>query len=517
MSSLKKIDFAEVIYRGEGNIRFEDEIILPDYCEDASRILRLELTPVIDKSRAFIQDNVLNVELSGRGEFCLLYIGDSGECQSYGFSQDFSQSFKKDIGKTSNIVSESIFLSVCPVSCTTYPKALSPRKILARAEVKTLIEAFANIECEVYNSLEDKASHKVEPMKKDMYVARVQGGKSERKSINQEIKLPSALPSCQKVLSCTATVNVDSIHPSSDSIAVFSTVNFNVSYVSESNSEPVSFYQPIEIRDVIECDDTAEDSICRIRAQVGKSVCTPVADNFGENRMFSLETSYTLNALVMENIEESFVTDLYGVGCIAESESESGRFSRFVGSLTESTPFRERLSINTQATKVCCVKGDCRIANVVIDKDASFVEAEIFVSLFGMGDDGVNSSVNESFRCKFPINIPDSVSGRCNMSEVTGDGTISLSFVNAQISNSGIEISGEIETHLQLWESESVKYVKSVSLSEAPLRQGKIVFYYPNEEDTLWSVGKRYGVEMDKIKEANQMEKEELPLVCRIP
>jgi len=78
-----------------GKIHIESEVILPDYCPDAAKIVKTELSPKITSQSCFPDDGGLNISLDGTALFKVLYLsdGDSGLCSTF-FTQPFSHSFK---------------------------------------------------------------------------------------------------------------------------------------------------------------------------------------------------------------------------------------------------------------------------------------------------------------------------------------------------------------------------------------------------------------------------------------
>jgi|GEM_PF-1515991 len=520
MNSIQNGDYAREIYRTEGSVRVEQEVILPDYCPDIMRLIRVEMTPVFEKSRAYLQDNILVVETSGRAEFTALY-SDGDGVESYSFTDSFNCTLKKDMGRGCMILPESLALSVTPISASVSPRVMSPRKLLARGEIKMCVEVFANIGYSSYSPVEDMAASRVDVECEDKCISRVVSSKSEDFTLSQEIKLPSSLPPCAKVLSCTANMCVDSVHPASDSASVFLTANFNVLYLSEETGEReaelVSFCQPIEVREVLECDDCAEDCICRITASLKKPECGMLVDNYGENRAFSLDLPYTLNCTVFENLETPLVSDVYGVGCNASCERSGEEFMRYIGTLSESCPLREKLLVKSDGA---LLKGACAVAVVKgagVNSEGVWADVMLEVSAVEIGEEGMAKSFSDSLEMRIPLNVPESIMQKTSPELLSCDVHIIPSWVDMQVSSGDVDLSGELAVRVGLWEKCPSDFVSGVEFSERETRQGKTVFYYPTCDDTLWDVGRRYGVERAKIREANGFEGDELPAVIRIP
>jgi len=518
MNSIQKADTAQLIYTGEGALRLEEEIILPDYCPDVARLLRVEMTPVIDKSRAYIQDGGVTVSITGGAEFTVIYSSPDGECESYSFTLPVDTSFKKELSRKSGIVPDSVALSVSPFTTAASAKPLTSRKLLARGEARLICDVFSNVEYSAYDGATDTG--RVECKRGERYAAYLTGCTTSKLSIVQDIKIPPTLPSGAKVLSCTANLSVDSATPARDSATVFMTATFNVLYLSEETGERaaelVSFCQPVEVRERLECDDCAEDSVCRIRACLGGAKCTLECDSFGEMRIFHLELPYTLTCLVLENLPITLVSDAYGIGCESECRASEEEFTRYIGSLSEGCQFKKRISLVSDTDAVHGVEGRARVNSVSFTDSGAVAHLEVLVGAVPEKDGVLSADIRESLEVELPLNVPDSIRAEVKSDETVCDATATLSFVDAQVIGEEIEVSGEITLQAMLWEKSRVKFVEDVVFSEGKERKRNTLFYYPTPDDTLWSVGKRYGVGMNELKEMNKIEGESLPCVCKI-
>ncbi len=521
MNRIQNGDSAWNLWHTEAEVRLEEEIALPDYCSDITRLLRLEVHPVVDRTRVSCQDSLIVLEVSGTAYFTALWLDETGEVCTYSFSKDFSESYKKDIGKGISIVSDSLCAEILPIQALSSPRAMSQRKLLSRCEIKLAVDVFANVSYVSYNALEDMEKGLVDARSSRVQVARVVAGKTEGFSLKEEIKLPSALPSASRVLSSSASVSIDSIHPSTDEATVFGTVNFKVFYLTDeedgNSADSASFCQPIEFKSTVAIDDCAENSLCRVRAWTGNCSCEITTDTFGENRVFSLSVPYTLSCIVMENIETELIADVYGVGSEVEFESVSGEFLEYVGTLTDSTSIREELLLKGECERLEAVTGSLYPKGTVKGDDGYFVDMRLDISAISKKENRLDGGVREALDIRIPISLPDSILHTRSDSELVLDVLPSLDSLDAQVSRGNLEITGDVVLQVQVFCKKEMKYVKTAECKEKEREKSGIRFYYPAESDTLWSVGKRYGVMREKIKEANSIEDETLPAVVRIP
>ncbi len=520
MNRIQKGDYARALYHGELDLRIEEDITLPDYCSDIIRLLRVEVHPVIERCRAALQDTSVSVEVSGTAYFTALYTDGEGEFNSYSFSQDFSETVKREIGKVS-AVSDSLYAVVLPTQTLSSPKVLSQRKLLARCEVKASLDVFSNVEYTAYDALEDIEKGGVDTQSREALMTRVVAGKSEGFSLLEEIKLPTSLPSAAKVLSCSASVTLDSPRTSSDEATLYGTVGFRVLYLSEDDEgnggEVISFYQPVEFKNTMSIDDCSENSVCRVRGWTGNAGCEIKTDSFGENRIFSLSVPYTLSCLVMENVENSFVTDVYGVGGEASGELLTLDFLEYLGTLSDSTALRETVLLKSDYDSVDGVTGQLSLKSVGMGEDGYFADMRLDISALSKKQNTFDSSVRETLDIRIPLILPDSIEKKLIEESAFLDSVASLVFLDCQVSHSSLEVTGEIAMQTNVYKKNEVKYVSSLEFKEKSGERTGIRFYYPTDTDSLWSVGKKYGVLRRDIKEINGMESDTLPSVVRIP
>ncbi len=521
MNRLQKGDLVQVLYKGEVPISLEEEITLPDYCPDITRVLRLEGVCVVDKCRATLQEGAVHTDVSGRVWFTILYNDGEEGCESFTFSKDFSGSIKRDKVKNTDIVPDTVFATAIVSSSTFSPKVLSKRKLLARGEVKIGLDVMANAEFEYYNPHDDLEKGRADAETCKCIGARFSGGKSEEFEISEQIKLPASLPSAEKLLSAEASLVIDSKHPRADEVSVFSTVVFRILYLSEANDEGVqecvSFYQPVEVRNTLLIDDCAEDSVVRARGGAGKVSCEIISDNFGERRIFSLSCPYNISCAVLENYETELVSDVYGVGSDVVGEEAVVSFSEYIGEVTQNTPFREKLTSKSDGTSFEALSGGVFLKNSAMGEDGTFVDVRLDVSAFGVENKRVLDTFRESVDMRIPINLPDSVMKKIGGCECEVDTSVSLSFVDCQMVGGEIEVTGEVSVNSQIYKKTDRKYYKNAEFYECEKKRRGVLFYFPSEEDTLWSVGKKYKISRETLCRENGIENGILPAVCKIP
>ena len=141
--------------------------------------------------------------------------------------------------------------------------------------------------------------------------------------------------------------------------------------------------------------------------------------------------------------------------------------------------------------------GECNVKAVVSDKDGSYVNTEF------------------SFPVRYEMPIGDVEKYRCRC-----DGTVLDSRVS--LDDNKLNVNAEIGINYELFENVSADTVEVVAINKSqPLQnvnEKVMVLYYPDKNETLWSVAKKYNVSRASLENVNNKQLSEgLPRVIVIP
>ena len=129
----------------------------------------------------------------------------------------------------------------------------------------------------------------------------------------------------------------------------------------------------------------------------------------------------------------------------------------------------------------------------------------------------IDSCISECFDVRALLNVPDSILKNVNVENLMIDACATLSYIDATLDGASLDVSGEILITAGIFEKCRLKFINDAELSPDKEKKQGIIFYYPTDNDTLWSVGKHYGARLEALKEINKIEDVTLPEVIRIP
>ena len=466
--------------------------------------------PSLHSKKAYVRDDTLICETAGEVTFNVVYASEDGDIESYSFSGDFSDSSKAEIADAD---ADSVFAFVVPSADNAVCKVQSPRRIGVRCELCLSIDVRANKSFESYV----KGDGSVETQERTATVLRSVCFRDEEFKISEEIKLPKHCPPMERILSVSEVIDLDDAVAGDNSVSFVGNAGISCVYMPEEESESgmCSFYQPLELKGSLEVEDSSGDMWASIHLVPTSCSYEILSDNLGESRILKLDMTYTAQCLVEENASVILTEDIYGIGRSVVPTFASSTFRRYVGTLREENSIKEKISLKKDIKALEGIAATASVKDTFFEGGELYGNCRINVSAIGITED-VPCSISESIDTVIRLNLPSEVSGHGE--DLSLDITTQAGYVDARLDGGSVGLTFDVTVIARLYCNESVDYVTSVEVGEEVKGEGERIFFYPSEGDTLWTVGKRYGVAVAALAEANSMTlSEQLKRVMLIP
>lgn len=497
------------VYKTCKRLRIEEEATLPDYCSGIARVICVTAIPLMHSKKAYVRDDTLFCEAEGEVTFNLVYASDSGEIESYSFASELSDVTKTEVG---DIDADSVFVFAYPTVDNAVCKVQSPRRVSARCEVCLSLDVRANKSFDSYV----RGDGSVEARESSVTVLKSLCSKDEEFKITEEIRLPKHCPPMERILSVNGSVDIDEARSGDNSVSFVGNAGISCVYMPEEDGETgiCSFYQPLELKGSFEVEDSTCDASVSLRLVPSACSCEILSDNLGESRILKLDMTYTAQCLVEENLSVVVTEDVYGVGRRVTPSFASADFRRYVGTLREENAIKEKISLKKDIKSMEGITASAVVKDTFFEDGELYANCRINISAIGITED-LPCSVSESMDTVIRLNLPSEVSDHSE--DLSFDITAQTGFVDARLDGGSAGLSFDLTVIAGIYRNDSVDYVTSVEMGEEIARDGESVFYYPSESDTLWTVGKRYGVSVAALAEANSLTSEQLKRVMVIP
>ncbi len=490
-----------------GKIHIENEVILPDYCADIARVVKVEANPKITAKSVYADEGALSVSFDGTALFKVIYTAESGDrLHSAFFSENFSHSFKIQTDKATD--PDDIFLHIALSAENVSCRPASPRRMVIRGDLSVLPDIRLNRGIE-YFSGDDSESCEV--LSEEARLCTMCGNAEADYTLSEKIPLPRELPTADEILDCDMRYVCESLKIT-DGKAVFTATALFTCFYSSSDGN-ISFCQPLELSQIIDLPDAREASQGEIRFLPTSLRADVDVDNYGENRVIAVDFSYTAQVVAFADREIEVAADIFSP--TNELDAQYGDFTAraFGAKISEKLPITGTVKLkNPQITTLEDIKPTAYIRGWVIENGLLSLDGRLNLKMIGVytgGYDGIEESLDFSAHIK----LDELASPQCDLN-------VSVCEVDCVPSGSVIEIRADVIISGSAFSQIPTHCVRDVTLGEkkkSPVRP-PIILYYPSSGESLWDIAKKYSLPQKLIRDFNGMESAKITdSVVKIP
>jgi len=505
------------LYTGEGRCRVESEVLLPDYKEEAHRIIRVDTKTRVNSKNTYLQGQQLFCEVEGVATFNILYLADRhGEKEaptSFLVQENFSYTFK--IPSPDDEIDSDGLLSHVEVKAENISfKLLGPRKITMRSDISILLDLKCNRRFSYYSDLlpEDVQVHG-----KNVELLQLVTCYQEDLSFAQTISLPKGTLPIQEVCDLDIAMFAQEIRPEEGKVRFRGICDLHCSYVSQGEESLISFYQPIEFEKAMEAPQCDRDLACRIHLTPNFLKGTTDVNEEGENKNLLIEVGYTAEIRLFRNESMLVLEDVFSTKTELQTEKSLQSVENLSGLMDFSLTLRDQMkAVQEGMLRAEAIRASAEFKNCFVEDGKIVMEGKLYCRFLGITEAGELTSHDhtQDFTCS-----------------VTPDSTLLL----PQGEESRVEICGGVRSvdlepegdkilmRIDLYGSIAVFCRQQLSLlshiergEEWGLSEQGILFVYPEAEESLWDLCKKYRVSPKELCEENEMDGEKIPRVVRM-
>lgn len=506
------------LYVGDGRCRVESEVLLPDYKEEAYRIVRVDPKIRIQSRNQYLQGQNFVCELEGVATLNLIYQTDRkserGRISSFVTQESFSYTFRFPV-TDDTIDPESIHpLASATVENMSY-QLLGPRKVSVRCEIALLLDVKCAKEYGFYSRLfpEDLFTKG-----REMTVVRPVTTLREEYSFSETLTLPKAYLEIGEVCDVDVALFAEKARAEDGGIQFQASACLSCTYVSAGEESVVSFYQPIEFSKSVaaalaEKNDAVEITLIPDYIKAEQDV-----DENGEKKKLLFEIGYHLLGSVYRNESIFVLQDAFSTKTELSCHSESFAAESLVSICDVNQTVNGKIAVKDRRfVRAEGIRSGVEIRNSYWDGSRVMGEGRLNLSFLGITEEGevVSAETYYDFTCELiregEIRIP--AEEKCRIDICAGV--------------KGTEILPEGEELLIRFDLCATVSVFSVCeqtiLSEIVRGEEKkpcepgFLYVYPNGKDSVWDFCKRYSIAPAVFLEENGLsESDPLPKAVRI-
>lgn len=329
--------------------------------------------------------------------------------------------------------------------------------------------------------------------------------------IHEETKLPSGMPDMGSVLWKSMDISQISFKAVDEKLAVNGEMSLFVVY-REDNSDKINWYEAtVPFSGSVECQNSREGMLADVSYDIGNEEISIRDDSDGEPRLIGIEVALELEIKLYEKEQAQVVADVYGVSCEVSAVTDNRCFRDLLAELNIEEKLMRTIRLEDTENKVLQI---CHCDSHAVIEETSFQANEVRIT--GTIELKLLYTSNAEEPAIYPVNesIPFELTREL---EGTWDADIEQYTVNAQLAqqavgikdSSQLEWRGTLNVRVLVYDSKNEAILTDVKLSPIPAEvlEGLPGFaiYYVNRGDSLWQIGKKYYVSVERIKEINNL------------
>lgn len=341
--------------------------------------------------------------------------------------------------------------------------------------------------------------------------------------IHEESRVGSALPAVGSLMWKSIDVTQVEFKPLEEKLAVSGEMTLFMVYTEEMSGKINWFETVIPFSGNVECQNCREGMIADVSYDIGHEEISVREDADGEARMIGIELALELEIKLLCKGETQVIADVYGVSCEVDTITQKNIMRK----LHQDMYIEEKFTHNTkleeaQPKPLQICHSDARMEM----EDCGFGEDEIMWKgtiqvriLYLSGEEGSGFHTLEDsvpFRLtRQMLGIQDVQGSEAELMTQCYALQSELTQLHASLKDGNqIEWRGVIRIHMPLYDVNQEDILQEIQIGELDSQKLEklpgFAIYFVKKGDTLWQIGKKYYVSVEKIKEINQLTSDEI-------
>ena len=505
----------ENLSTADATCRVESEILLPEYKEEAERIIRVNTKTVVKNKQIYLREHALVCEIEGSIGFHILYHtpsgGEKGRPSAFLHSEAFSHSFQIPCD-TEDLSPEeiSVFAEATPRSALV--KLLGPRKLIAKSEIAIALDVKCN---RTLSMIPPTSSDDVVTQKGEARITRLHKNHREEMSFSQTISLPKAYLPISEICEMEAVLFAQSIKAEDGGVSFLGLCDLHCSYTAEDENLFISFYQPIEFDKRVGIPELSAEDVCRIELTPVALKATTDINEEGENKNILFELDYVLELSAFETKPLCFAIDAFSTENHLHREKKTESFQELLGAFDFSEGVKGHKGIKlTNVKRAEGIRAGVEFRNTYLENGKICLEGRLAFSYLAILESDELKAVEDTYDFKTVITSPFSIpeGEECSIEVYGGARAVDL-----ELQGEEVHLRFELCGNLCVYRLTRPELVCDFERGEALVkRRGEILFVYPGRGEDLWSLAKEYHLAPEKIKEQNHLTGDTLPICLKL-
>lgn len=492
----QKISYEGRNIEGVNDFIVKGEYLIPDTHPDVHKILMVDVKPRIVNTEAFMDKIFVEGELL----YSVVYIAIDDE-KNNTYNVSYSDKFNLYI-ESFGMKKENLYnISVDILDINSH--LLNERKISIEGKLKFLSNSNEILDVDIMTDIEDQED--IQLLMKDLGVCELKGTFTEELVNETSINVPLDKGAIAKILVCDSYIYKSECKLIDNKITYNAYCKVKVLY-KEVGSDNLNYLeQDIYLTKDVDTDDIDSTMIPVDNWDLVGFEYMIDEDESGESRIINSYISIRCNLKVINKNTISIIDDAYSKNSFVNLVKNTYAMNSIEAYGNIDTIIKDNINVEDTPVSIIYTTGRCNILNkkivegkVIVD---GIVKAEVVYK--GSNDDFLNIKQDIPFTASF-----DNINIRIDMDVLVKE---NLENIEAFIEAKTIGVKAVI--NIKVYVNSEIKRDILVDMyrtqEESPVKDCSVIIYIAGEEDTLWSIAKKYCVSIEDICRINNLDQEE--------
>ena len=393
-----------------------------------------------------------------------------------------------------------------------------------KLNLQTLLCLTARIE-EIYDeelpvgiredSAEDGVEYRISPME----VTQLAICKNDIFRKKEEIPLPSSYPNVYQILWSNISLRDVEMKPQEESISIRGDIQIFVLYEAEGEERSIRSYETtIPLDGTLECQGCRETLLpdiryALVRQEHGQPELTIQPDLDGEERILGLECALELNIRLYEEEEIDILRDIYGVTKEVIPNTRDANVRQLLSRITGKTKITDhrQTDIGAPVLQILHSEGTVSIDHREITPEGIRLQGSIDLTVLCVTEK--DETPYMSIREQIPYEYTLSVAGVTAEDQAQVHSELEQLQVNL-LEGEELDVKAVLSFSTTVMKNVPVNAIEEVEEQEldSAVLAGlpSAVIYITAPGDDLWSIGRKYHMPVNTVRELNALDSDEL-------
>lgn len=494
----QKINYEGKMLEGVNEYTVKGEYLIPDTHPDVNNVLMIDVKPRINSTEAFTD----KIFVEGEIVYTIIYVAkDEDKNNTYNVS--YSDKFNLYV-ETFGLKKENLYnveVEVMNINSTL----LNERKVGIEGVLKFKSTSNEVLELDLICDLEDQDD--VQLLMKDMEFCEIKNNLVEEISSESILNVPMDKPAISKILACDSLIYKTECKLSENKVSFNAYCKVKVLYKGLGSDDICYFEQDIYLNKESDFEDVSPEMIGIDNWNLSQFEYMIDEDESGESRIINVFVNLNCDLKLINKTTVSVIDDAYSKNSLVNLVKNTYKMNFLECSNDLDIIVKDNIDSVESPLSVIYTDGTCILNNKKLVEGKVVADGVVKVNII------YKSSVNENEFLSVSKDIPFTTYFEDESIKIDMEALVkcNLESIDAFVEAKTIGVKAVV--NVKMYVNSEVKKDILVDIyktqEENTAKDSSVIIYIVGEEDTLWSIAKKYCVSVEDICRINDITQEE--------